>query len=275
MQVIHDALTFDVVDAGPTDGEVVVLLHGFPQDSSAWDQVAQTLAAAGFRTLAPDQRGYSPGARPTGAGAYTVRRLVDDLWAVLDAAGVDQAHVVGHDWGAAVAWGAAADRPDRLRSLTALSVPHPAAMRAGLLRGQALRSSYIGLLLVPGLAERLLRPGSPRWQWLTHDLPAHKADGYRRRMSEPDAFTAALNWYRALPRHLVRPEVRIGSIHVPTLFVWGADDSTVSRAAAEHTRTCVDAPYTGTTLPGAGHWLPETQASQVSALLLPHLRKNS
>ena len=95
----RDGLIFDVVDSGPGDGEPVVLLHGFPQDSSSWTAVSQALNHAGYRTLAPDQRGYSPGARPPGRQHYTDRHLVDDVWALLDAAGLNQAHVVGHDWG--------------------------------------------------------------------------------------------------------------------------------------------------------------------------------
>ncbi|WP_372437898.1 alpha/beta fold hydrolase [Cellulomonas wangleii] len=131
-----------------------MLLHGFPQDASAYDAVVPLLTDAGVRTLVPDQRGYSPGARPRGRRPYAVRELVADVVALLDAA--EHAHVAGHDWGGGIAWALAAHRPDRVASLTALGTPHPAAMRSGLLRGQALRSWYIGAFQVPRLPERAL-----------------------------------------------------------------------------------------------------------------------
>src|SRR3954467_7630213 len=121
-------MVFDVQDGGPPDGEPVVLLHGFPQDRTAFDRMAPALHTAGLRTLAPDQRGYSPGARPVGRSHYRVREAVGDVLAMLDAAGSERAHVVGHDWGGAVAWAMAAWHPDRVRMLTALSTPHPAAL---------------------------------------------------------------------------------------------------------------------------------------------------
>src|SRR3978361_2578612 len=120
-------LVFDVRDSGPADGDPVVLLHGFPQDSSSFDRLSPVLHSAGLRTLAPDQRGYSPGARPPGRSAYVMREVVDDVLALLDAAGLDSAHVVGHDWGGIVAWALGAWHPDRIRTLPAISVPHPCA----------------------------------------------------------------------------------------------------------------------------------------------------
>ena len=138
----RDGLTFDVRDAGPDDGEPVVLLHGFPQDSTAWDRVAPALHQHGLRTLAPDQRGYSPMARPRGRAAYRLRETVDDVLALLDAAGLPSAHVVGHDWGGLVGWALGAWHPDRVRTLTALSVTHPGGMaRALATRDQTLRST--------------------------------------------------------------------------------------------------------------------------------------
>ena len=122
----RDGLRFDVIDRGPRDGPAVVCLHGFPQDATAYDGVAPLLVERGMRVLAPDQRGYSAGARPTGRSAYALPELVADVLALLDAAGIDAAHVVGHDWGGAVAWALAGRHPDRVLSLTALSTPHPA-----------------------------------------------------------------------------------------------------------------------------------------------------
>jgi pimeloyl-ACP methyl ester carboxylesterase len=267
----REGLIFDVVDAGPSDGEPVVLLHGFPQDSSSWTAVSQALTQAGYRTLAPDQRGYSPGARPPGRQDYTDRHLVDDVWALLDAAGLDQAHVVGHDWGGAVAWATAADGPDRVTSVSVFSVPHPSAVLAAMRRGQAWRSWYFPVFLVPGLAEWLLEPGSSRWDWFMQGLPPERVRHYADRMSQPGAFTAALNWYRAIPAYARRPVAGAGMIALPTLFAWGSKDPTTTPAAAESTRDYVSGPYTYRVLEDATHWLPETRSSDVADLLLAHL----
>jgi pimeloyl-ACP methyl ester carboxylesterase len=270
----REGLRFDVIDRGPSAGEPVVLLHGFPQDATAWQGVTTRLTAAGYRTLAPDQRGYSPAARPRSVDAYRDRALVDDVWALLDAAGLGQVHLVGHDWGAYVAWSAAADRPDRVHTLCALSVPHPYAIRTALRSGKAMRSWYMAVMMVPGLAEVLLRPGSSRFAWLLGGLPPEQVEHYVARMSEPGAFTAALNWYRALPHSLRHAEVHVGRIVRPTLFVWGSSDPSISRAAAAATAASVGAPFTETVLDKAGHWLPETREAQVSDLLLQHLSRH-
>jgi pimeloyl-ACP methyl ester carboxylesterase len=270
----RDGLTFDVVDAGPPGGEVVILLHGFPQDSTSWDDVAARLNEAGYRTLAPDQRGYSPGARPVGASNYRFRELVDDVLALSSAADVDRFHVVAHDWGALVAWALAADQPTRVASVTSLSVPHPGAFRSALWHGQALRSWYMGLFQVPGLTERLIQPGSWMWSQLVRGLPQRAADHYAQRMAQPGALTSALSWYRAMPGELRRPSVRVGRIGVPTLYVWGARDPALGRTAAEQTQRYVAGPYRFEVLEGAGHWLPERHAEQVADLVLPHLRAN-
>jgi pimeloyl-ACP methyl ester carboxylesterase len=267
----RDGLSFDVVDSGPSDGEPVVLLHGFPQDSSSWAAVSQALNEAGYRTLAPDQRGYSPGARPSDRKEYTDRHLVDDVWALMDAAGLDEAHVVGHDWGGAVAWWAAADRPDRVRTLSVFSVPHPSAVLAAMRRGQALRSWYAPVFLVPGLAERLVKPGSGRWDWFMQGLPPERVRHYGDRMAQPGAFTAALNWYRAMPTYARKLGVNALTVTPPTLFAWGSKDPTTTPAAAESSRDYVSGPYTYRILEGATHWLPETRTAEVAELLLAHL----
>jgi pimeloyl-ACP methyl ester carboxylesterase len=274
VEVEHDGLVFDVVDGGPLDGEVVVLLHGFPQDASSWDAISPALHLAGFRTLAPQQRGYCAGARPVGVEHYRLGRLVGDVLALLDAAGVEQSHLVGHDWGAGVAWAVAANHPDRVRTVTSLSVPHPRAMTAAAARGQALRSWYFLLFQVPGLAERLLRPGSWMWRQAVRGLPAASAQRFAIRMAEPGALTAALSWYRALPADQSDPSVRVGRIEVPTLFVWGTRDPALGRAAALATSRFVTGPYRFEALPGAGHWLPDAHADRVVPVLLDHLGRS-
>src|SRR5262249_54576881 len=140
-------LSLDADVNGPETGQTAVLLHGFPQNRQMWDLVGPSLHDAGIRTIAYDQRGYSPGARPDEVAAYDIRECVADLVAVLDALWVESAHIIGHDWGAYVAWHAAGEHPQRVRSVTAVSVPHPAAMAAAIRSDadQQARSSYIGL----------------------------------------------------------------------------------------------------------------------------------
>ena len=269
----RDGLTFDVRDAGPGDGEPVVLLHGFPQDSTAWDRVAPALHQHGLRTLAPDQRGYSPGARPRGRAAYRLRETVGDVLALLDAAGLASAHVVGHDWGGLVGWALGAWHPDRVRTLTALSVPHPGAMaRAMVTSDQALRSSYIGLIQLPLLPERLILAGNGaalRRTLTEGGLPDDTVDSYVRRMQEPGALSPALAWYRALPWIARDP---VGRVRVPTLHVWSTGDAYLGRAATEDTARFVAAPYRLEVLDDVSHWIPELAPDRTAELVTAHVR---
>jgi pimeloyl-ACP methyl ester carboxylesterase len=266
-------MVFDVTDGGPPDGEPVVLLHGFPQDRTAFDRLAPVLHGAELRTLAPDQRGYSPGARPTGRGQYRIRETVEDLLALLDAAELDSAHVVGHDWGGATAWALAAWHPDRVRTLTALSTPHPAAMQHALLHSdQALRSYYMGLFQLPFLPETALLAGRGallRRSLSRGGLPAEAVDRYVARMREPGALSAALNWYRALPWSAREP---VGTVRVPTLHVWSTGDAFLGRAATEATARFVEGPYRLEVLDGVPHWIPELAADRVGELVTAHVR---
>jgi pimeloyl-ACP methyl ester carboxylesterase len=266
-EVRRGRLRFDVQDEGPRDGAPVVLLHGFPQDSASWDGVVARLHSAGLRTLAPDQRGYSPGARPPRRGDYRVEWLVEDLRALLDAAGLPAAHVVGHDWGGAVAWAAGDVIPERLSSLTVLSTPHPRALIRSLTRStQLLRSYYMFLFQLPVLPERVL---APRLEALLRrsGLPAAHAAHYAERMREPGALTGALHWYRALP--LSRLEN--AAVTVPTTYVWGSKDFALGRCAAELTEEEVEAPYRFVEVE-AGHWLPEREPDLVAELVLDQVR---
>ncbi|GEO95383.1 alpha/beta fold hydrolase [Kocuria turfanensis] len=256
-------LLLDVRDAGPADGPPVLLLHGFPQDRTSWDRLAPALHAAGLRTLAPDQRGYSPGARPRGRGAYRLELLVEDAVAVLDAAGVERAHVLGHDWGGIVAWALAAHRPERTAALTVASVPHPRALSRSLVRsGQGLRSAYVAAFQLPRLPETVL---GPRLGDLLRrsGLPAAEAARYAARMQQPGALTAALDWYRAVPLS----RLRTGPVDVPTTYAWGNRDLALGRRAAELTAGHVRGPYRFVEL-DAGHWLPETRPEQLAALVV-------
>lgn len=268
-------LRFDCDIDGPDDGTGVLFLHGFPEDRTSWTRLADGLAGAGYRTVAPDQRGYSPGARPSGVSAYRLGNMVDDALAILDHLGIEKAHVVGHDWGGAVAWALASAHPDRVRSLTVLSTPYPSAItRVALRSTQVLKSWYMGMFQARGLAEWLLTPPRPAWQAVMRGLPADSVARYSANAGAPGALTAMLNWYRALPLDAARPSVAWHRITVPTLYVWGRDDPALGEAAALATADYVKGPYTFVALPGQGHWLPERAADEVLPLLTEHLARH-
>jgi pimeloyl-ACP methyl ester carboxylesterase len=271
----RDDLTFEVSEQGPADGRAVILLHGFPEDRHCWDSLAGSLAGAGYRTLAPDQRGYSPGARPAGRRAYALDQLAGDVLALADAAGVGRFDVIGHDWGAAVAWFLGGRYPNRIRTLTALSVPHPRAMAEALTRSpQLLRSWYMLFFQVPVIPERALSwSGGNRLldQLQRIGLDGESARRYASRAATPEALTGPLNWYRALPfdrRTPVRP------VTAPTLFVWGRRDRFVTEAAATRCGRNVTGPFTFVPLAEADHWLPSSWAHLVAPPLLRHLGDN-
>lgn len=266
----RDGLTFDVQDGGPPDGDVAVLLHGWPGGARTWDRVSPDLHQAGLRTLVPDQRGYSPGARPPGRRAYALTELVADVVALLDAAGLTSVHLVGHDWGGAVAWALAAHQPQLVTSLTVLSTPHPRAMaRSFRSSDQALRSAYMAAFQVPFVPERLLLAagGAPLRAVLRRSgLPGHLADAYVDRMQEPGALGASLAWYRAL---LVSRE-DTPEITVPTRYLWSTGDAALGRRAAELTAEQVVGPYRFDVVEGASHWLPEERPELVAAAIVEH-----
>jgi pimeloyl-ACP methyl ester carboxylesterase len=268
----HDGLTFDVRDTGPEDGPVVVALHGFPQTSRSWGPVTTYLTAAGCRVLAPDQRGYSPRARPPAVSAYAMPALVGDVLALADAAGVARFDLLGHDWGGAVAWALAAGHPDRVRTLTVASTPHPRALIAAMAHGQALRSWYMGMFQIPGLGERLF--GSPRSApRLLASMKMPDPDQVQAFLSDPAAARGAFNWYRAFFRGLVgRNRVPVGVVRVPTTYVWSDADAALGRWAAEHTGEWVDADYRLAVLEGVSHWIPDERPEELAGLVLERVR---
>ncbi|HEV2809199.1 MAG TPA: alpha/beta fold hydrolase [Acidimicrobiales bacterium] len=269
-------LTFPVRTAGPDDGEPVILLHGFPQTSQMWSPYLPRLAAAGFRAIAPAQRGYAATARPPDIDDYAIHLLVADVLAVADGLGVDRFHLVGHDWGGVVGWALAAVSPDRLCSLTSVSTPHPRALASSLWRSLQLgRSWYVGLLQLPALPERLLtaRNGTLLRRLLRDSgLPDAMVDSYADAMLEPGAMTAAINYYRAL--RLSRTDA-VGRVTVPTLYVWSTHDTALGPVAARATERQVDGPYRFVVLDGVSHWIPETRVEELTTPLLAHVRTHS
>ena len=264
---VGDGLVLDAVAGGPADGEVVLLLHGFPQTSWSWRGVWPGLVDAGFRVVAPDQRGYSPDARPVGVEHYAMTHLVADAVAVLDGVGARTAHVVGHDWGAAVAWQVAGRHQDRVRTLTTVSVPHPVAFVEALRSDpeQRARSRYMKDWADPGTEQRLLDSGMSD----LFGIPSVDAAHYLERMREPGALTAALSYYRA---QSLRDLDGFGPVTAPTLHVWSDGDAALGPTAAHATGDHVDGPYRFEVLPGVSHWVPEEAAERLTQLLLEHLR---
>ncbi len=271
--------TFTAHAAGPEDGRLVLLLHGFPQNSFEWRHQMAALAAAGYRAVAFDQRGYSPGARPEGVEQYRMEHLVADVLAVADELGAHRLDLVGHDWGGAVAWLVAAHYPQRVRTLTAVSMPHPAAFALALSGGdpdQAAKSSYIEMLRQEGTAEEALLAGDGRGLRRVLAATGHpypdNTDEYIRLLSEPGALTGALNWYRAVSVSEAAARSAGGlKVQVPTMYVWGDADAALGRVAAERSAEFVEGPYRFEVLEGVGHWIPEEVPDDLSKLLLEHL----
>jgi pimeloyl-ACP methyl ester carboxylesterase len=260
----HSGLRFDVLDPVGPRRETVVLLHGFPQQPSAFKQVVPLLTAAGLRTLVPSQRGYTAAARPRSRRAYRTAETVSDVIALLDAAGLPQAHIVGHDWGGAQAWAVGAWHPDRVASLTVLSTPHPAAMLESFRSStQGLKSWYMGFFQLPLVPEALASATLGK-TLRDSGLPLDHIGRYVDAMAEPGALSGALNWYRGIP-FSGRPAV--GPVSVPTTYVWGQHDFALGRVAAELTEKHVHAPYRFTEL-DSGHWLPEVAPEAVAEAIL-------
>lgn len=255
-------LTFDVHLDGPDDGAAVLLLHGFPQSSACFDAVVPRLHSAGLRTVVPDQRGYSPGARPAEVDAYGVRELVADAVGLLDALGIGYTHVVGHDWGAAVAWQLAARHPERVTSLVAASVGHPLAFSDALRSDpeQRARSGYMREFADPATEDRLLADDAVALrQLVTHGAVAPEL------FSRP-GLTAALSWYRAMTAadHQLVPDVE-----VPTTFLWSTGDHALGRTQAVGTARHVRGEYRFVELAGVSHWIPdEAPAALASEIAL-------
>lgn len=272
----RDGMRFTVVDEGPRGAETIVLLHGFPQSAKSWTGVSRPLLAAGYRVIAPDQRGYTPQARPRSRRAYRLTELVADVVALVDAAEVDRVHLVGHDWGGGVAWMVAATRPDRLHSLTAVSAPHPRAVVTAMLTSrQLLQAWHVGFFQLPWLPEAAIRSRGGRVavaMLKQSGLGDHLARAYAERLiNDPGGLTAALRWYRAMPLD-IRTGRRTGAITVPTTYVWSTGDIAIGRRAAELTGRWVTGPFDFQVLDGVSHWIPEQAPGELAAHILERVR---
>lgn len=260
-------LSLDVETLGDASAaQTVLALHGFPQSSRSWHAVGERLAAHGMRVIAPDQRGYSPGARPEGVEHYRMGRLVEDALAVADAFGLETFHVLGHDWGANVGWALAAHAPERVQTLTALSVPHPLAFARAYKEDPEQReaSAYIGLFWEAGKAEEVLTEHDyARLRALIGPLGADEVEHYVMRLRQPGALTGALNWYRAMESAAGFPHVT-----VPTTYVWSTADIALLRRGAQLCGEFVDADYRFIELEGVSHWIPDEAPDAVAEAVL-------
>ena len=273
---ISPALTFDALVAGEPGAPLVLLLHGFAESMHCWRAQVEALAGAGYRAVAPSQRGYSAAARPdvSDTSNYHIDRLMDDAMAIVEAAGYGERrfHLVGHDWGGSISWALADRYPKRLASLTVLSRPHPNAFNRALLETdgeQAQRSRHHRWFLEPDAADVVLADDT---KWLRERLAANgvPAAAIARHVSvlgNKDAMEGALAWYRA--RGAIRGP--LGVIGVPTLYIWGDADDTVGRIAAEGTVDFVSAPYRFEVLSGVGHFAADQAPDRVSELMLQHV----
>jgi pimeloyl-ACP methyl ester carboxylesterase len=272
-------LEFDCSVAGPPDGTLVLLLHGFGVSRHFWDRQVPALAEAGFFAVAPNQRGYSPGARPDPGDpeAYRIDRLVADALDIAAAAGHGDRrfHLVGHDWGGSLSWIIAAQHPERLRSLTMLSRPHPASFLRALAMPdgeQKRRSGHHTAFLEPDAVPKLLANDCEwlRSRHMRQGMPREATDAHMSVLGNEAALEAALAWYRSSG-----PRQPLGPVRVPTLYLWGDADDTVGRVAAEGTGEFIDAPYQFEVLPGVGHYAADQVPDRVSELLLAHLRRHA
>jgi pimeloyl-ACP methyl ester carboxylesterase len=257
--------------AGPADGDLVLLLHGFPETARSWWAELATLGGAGYRAVAPDQRGCSPGARPEGLGAYVIEELVADVGRFADALSHDRFHLGGHDWGGFVAWYTADRLAPRVRTLAVVSTPHPLAFVAALAgdTDQRERSAYMGVLRTPGAEALLLADDGALLRAAYGDAvdPDTVAEYLQVLGADGGAGLAGgLAWYRA--NDLSAP---IGHIGVPTLYVWSDGDPYLGPDAAAGTAAYVDAPYRFEVLEGVTHWIPEEAPEALGRLFLEHL----
>lgn len=267
-----EVLVWDADGTGMGDEPVptVLALHGFPESANEWRPVAEILARNGVRVVAPLQRGYSPGARPTAVEDYSIELLAEDVLAVAEDLQLGAFHLVGHDWGACVAWWLAGHQPNRLTSLVAISVPHLGAFAEaiGTDPDQQERSAYFTLFREPGKAEDvLLADGARRLRAMFTDaVPEDLVTQHMDVVGTRDGLTGALNWYRAMRSY------ELPDVSVPTTFIWGDQDMAIARSGAEATAERMTGDYRFVPVSGGGHWIPEENPELVAAEVLARVQ---
>ncbi|KAA3645027.1 MAG: alpha/beta hydrolase [Chloroflexi bacterium] len=266
---LHTAL------AGPEDGQIAILLHGFPEFWYGWRRQIPALATAGLRVVAPDQRGYNLSDKPKAVQAYNLDQLADDVLGLIEHFGRDKVYLAGHDWGAAVAWWVALKYPERIQKLAILNVPHPAVMRRHLMSNpiQLLRSWYIFFFQIPWLPEWLLSLNihangvrALKASGRTDTFSDEDLEAYQEAWSQPSAWRSTINWYRAILRHAPQRLVN-ARVQIPTLILWGKQDLALNFKMAEDSlKFCDDARLHA--FEQATHWVQHDEADQVNRMLV-------
>ena len=260
-------------------GEPVIMLHGFPETSHMWLPLMAKLSGEGYQCLAPDQRGYSPGARPDGADLYHYNHLSDDIIGFADALGYEKFHLIGHDHGSGVGWMVTNNHPDRVHSWTAMSVPHIAAFGRAIREDadQTQRSQYIILFQTVGEAEKALSTDNlAPLKGIWEKSSAEQIKEYVRVFSQPGALTGGLNWYRgslSMEKGVEDATYAVGEIATPTLCIWGNQDTAIGRQSTEWAAEYMTGPYRFVEM-DAGHWLIQEKEDQVVEEILNHLKSN-
>ena len=276
IQIPVGEFVFDAAVAGPEDGDLVIMLHGFPQSWFEYRHQIPILAEMGFRVVAPNQRGYSPGARPHGVDAYVMPNLVGDVLGMADWLGRERFHLVGHDWGAAVAWYTALASPARVQSVVAISVPHPFAFGEALSSPsgqQASMSGYMATFRAADAEERFLANDAALLRSI-YDGSGNSADEtqvYLDLLGSREAIGAILNWYRAM---IVQSAMSsLTPIRMPTTYVWSSGDVALGREGAELTEKYIEGPYRFVVIDDIGHWIPEQAPDQLNEALQVHFKQ--
>jgi pimeloyl-ACP methyl ester carboxylesterase len=270
MHIDVDGVRLNVELHGPDNGRPVLLLHGFPDTGRLWSKQIGPLTGAGFRLIVPDQRGFGRSDKPAEVDAYNMMLLASDPIAILDQLGVERAHVVGHDWGAAVAWVMGSLAPDRVDRLVALSVGHPLSFGAAGLE-QREKSWYMLLFQFEDIAEQWL--SADDWanfrQWAQHP----DADEVIAELEANGSLTPGLNWYRANvhPRTLIEPPLELPKVTVPTMGIWSTADIALTERQMTGSSEFVSAPWRYERLEGPGHWMQWEAPDRVNALILDFL----
>ncbi len=268
MQVDSSGVTIDVQVEGT--GAPVVLLHGFPDSKRLWAKQVPALVDAGFQVIVPDQRGYGASDKPPEVDAYAVALLAIDVIAILDALSIERAHVVGHDWGAAVAWATAAFAPERVDHLVALSVGHPSSFAAA---GAAQRekSWYMLLFQFPGVAEHWL--SADDWAGMREFARHPDVDAVIGDLARDGSLTTGLNWYRAniTPESFVGPPLALPPIQAPTMGVWSTGDFALTEGQMTGSAEFCTGGFRYERIDGPGHWMQLEAAATINALLLDFL----
>lgn len=278
IEIQVDEYTFQALESGKKENAkgVIILLHGFPESSDMWRPAMRDLTEAGYYCLAPDQRGYSPKARPSEKEDYAPEILAQDVLDIADALDIDQFHLVGHDWGSAVGWGVVYEKPERVLSWTAMSVPHIRAFADAISndKDQKKKSKYMSLFQRKRISEWLLRRKNFKLmrEQMWYLCSEHQLNHYLELFGQDGALRAALNWYRASYKQLKNPKtIPVGDISTPSLLIWGAEDVAINRVGVDGSEKFMKGPYRLEVLENVGHWLMQEAPADVSRLILEHI----